>query len=692
MFVNQTSIGRIVAHCATLTEPVQARLRISQLLQSADFTPAGFPPQAILIVRHTSGPQSISLSAFTLRSQWERDVREKIAGLYRTAVRPVRGIVPSGAPAVLFADTGEWLACMGVAVQARAVEPAWYWPASLRREASSASLTLARAWSDTPRFVPAAITYLAEWGRIVEVLQLFPPAEANAIFAAVAREWNLPNSEWQLPQRLDLPAHDGGAPLNSAGRPLDDYDFPAVAGDSSVRQAQVGRARQIETGQHGAISSLPGIDPDQRPEQSVPPPWQTWVPELKKSSEGLPPESQRLLAAAIALFHAPARVRSASFAMEVRRWLLAISKRHQSAAAPPIKEQRSAPPEAVKAKGDLLKRNSLRVATPLRSAAEVQALATSGSQRVHSKATDSVKGGTAKPAELNSDEARLAGANEVENLTLWRDLSGYETKIGGVLFLVNLIQRTGLPECFDEEMGLSQHISGWSLVEMLGKALLGPMLEEFYDDPLWAILRHLDGRAPGEAPIVSLAPIDEYRMPVEWLQRFGVLDQPCTIHASPDRFRLCHYSGSFVVVDCRRSALGVPRQAALELERYRTQGIIATLDESESDGQNASRPFFVDLELIPEWKKLPVSVRRWMCWTFPFLHYLLVRAVGEEAGTPVDLARLLLLKSGTLYCTATHIDLVMRMDQITMAVRRGGLDANPGWLLDLRRVVSFHYA
>jgi hypothetical protein len=115
------------------------------------------------------------------------------------------------------------------------------------------------------------------------------------------------------------------------------------------------------------------------------------------------------------------------------------------------------------------------------------------------------------------------------------------------------------------------------------------------------------------------------------------------------------------------------------------------LDEREAGFQDSASAFLLSLQRIPEWENLPASMRRWLRWTFPFLHHLLVRALGAEADTPLELARLLLLKTGTLYCTATHINLVMRMDQISMPVRRAGLDANPGWLLDLRRAVSFHY-
>jgi hypothetical protein len=692
MFANQTSIGRIVAHCAMPAEPLQTRLRISHLLQSADFTPPGFPPQAILIVRKARSLESISLSSFRLRSQWETHVREMIAGLYRTAVRPLRGIVPAGAPAVLFADTGEWLACMGRAVHARGIEQSWYWRASLGAHAASSALSLAREWANTPRFVPAAIAHLAEWGRVFEVLQLFSPAEANAIFAALAGEWDLPKREWEFQQRLSEFKDEGSAQIVPRSAPAAEHNSSSPARTSNGFQPPPERARRAEAGERKQASALPEINLEQRSERSLKPPSQTWWPALEESCEDLPRESQRLLAGSVALFHAPARARSASFATEVQRWLFAISERHEPAAAPQIKVERSAAPEVPRTpKAATLSENVLSTASPTLKAAEVWQAPASGPPGVDSKAAENVSGIAEKPAAMTSDEARSRGASEIQNRPFWLNLSGCETKIGGVLFLINLIQQTGLPDCFDEEFSLSQHIGGWGLVELLGKALLGPMGEDFHDDPLWAMLQRLDGRTQGELPGASLPPINEYRMPVEWLQRFVPLDQPWVIHSSLDRFRLLHRSGAFVVVDCVRGPLSSARQAATELARYRAQGIIAMLDESEAAFQDSGSAFFLSLQGIPEWKNLPAPMRRWLRWTFPFFHYLLVRAIGAEAGTPLELTRLLLLKTGTLYCTATHIDLVMRMDQIALPVRRAGLDANPGWLLDLRRAVSFHY-
>lgn len=44
-----------------------------------------------------------------------------------------------------------------------------------------------------------------------------------------------------------------------------------------------------------------------------------------------------------------------------------------------------------------------------------------------------------------------------------------------------------------------------------------------------------------------------------------------------------------------------------------------------------------------------------------------------------------------IYATTTHLDVVMSLNDISLPVRLAGLDANPGWLPDFARVITFHY-
>jgi hypothetical protein len=52
---------------------------------------------------------------------------------------------------------------------------------------------------------------------------------------------------------------------------------------------------------------------------------------------------------------------------------------------------------------------------------------------------------------------------------------------------------------------------------------------------------------------------------------------------------------------------------------------------------------------------------------------------------------MLLLRRGRLYATRTHVDLTMSLNQATAPVRMAGLDANPGWVPALGRVINFSF-
>lgn len=81
-----------------------------------------------------------------------------------------------------------------------------------------------------------------------------------------------------------------------------------------------------------------------------------------------------------------------------------------------------------------------------------------------------------------------------------------------------------------------------------------------------------------------------------------------------------------------------------------------------------------------------------MSWTFPFLKYALCRSLADAGGVEDGAAaRALIVRRGRLYCTATHVDLVLELSGLSFEARRAGLDASPGWVRDLMRVVAFHF-
>jgi hypothetical protein len=79
------------------------------------------------------------------------------------------------------------------------------------------------------------------------------------------------------------------------------------------------------------------------------------------------------------------------------------------------------------------------------------------------------------------------------------------------------------------------------------------------------------------------------------------------------------------------------------------------------------------------------ELRRFLHFVMPYARWRLDRAL---CGAPIEGE---LLRTGKLCVTATNVDLIMPMKQISIPVRLAGLDANPGWTPSLGRIVKFHF-
>jgi hypothetical protein len=304
----------------------------------------------------------------------------------------------------------------------------------------------------------------------------------------------------------------------------------------------------------------------------------------------------------------------------------------------------------------------------------------------HESASDSTGEARAADVPFVTQDERDADTHAAP----WAELEGCETRLGGALFLLNLFAGLRLPECFDDEYGLSEHITGWGLTELLTRALLGGGCAEFDADPLWGALASLDGRREGEPPATALRVGDNYRAPARWLKLFAPRDEAWLVGEEAGRLLLRHAGGFPIAV---RTLGGRARlEAAAQLaDEYRAQGVaVGRLEDvpaSPGESFNVS-----DGPHVHGGAALSLDLRRWMGWTFPFLTYALTRALAGDAEPGAqESAREMLLRRGRLYCTATHVDLVMEMNGVSLAARRAGFDASPGWVRDLVRVVAFHY-
>lgn len=217
---------------------------------------------------------------------------------------------------------------------------------------------------------------------------------------------------------------------------------------------------------------------------------------------------------------------------------------------------------------------------------------------------------------------------------------GVATELGGVLFLINVMQQLDLPACFEAEWRLASAVGPWGVLELLGRALLAERWAKMPSfpkdgifaqrDPLWAALAALAGRPADEPAGAALSGPDFVAIPSSWARWLG--------------------------------------DEAIAGQRIDLAGV-APLAGPLLDG-------------------VSTDLRRWLAGVAPLLRQMLGRALGDAAGDP---AAHLLLRRGQLYVTSSHVDLVLPLDSVSLLVRIAGLDFDPGWLPAFGRIVQFHY-
>lgn len=618
---------------------VGTRLRVERLVSHAALEPDGLPPSAILVVRSLADPLPgrVSTQAPGVRApaEWERAVRGALGDHLRQAARPARGVLPDGAPAVLFADTAEMIAVFARDAAAGAAAGRWWWTALLRGLAGSIA-PVAALWTREARHVPAALEHLAAWGQAERVLSSLPADQAARVLAAVARVFDV-SALLAAPSPAPPPSLSGEDERRGSGgwNPL--VSILTIAG------APVDRAD---------------------PTTPMTPPWErVMAPETV--SRALAPEARALMGASLALHRAPLVARSTAFATAFARWRAAASA--ESATTPealrpssstisrpePVGDRRSigdrgagdearrpasteSPStdpsdegEARKPVFPLIERlfRPDEAATASTSDPPVRTASTSG-ERVRSESTFGDSGH--KDAVVSRNDGVEAGF-EVEEAAFgeWRGptVETAETYSGlcGVFYLVNAVRSLGFFRALDRHFGVPPVIGGWGWVELLARALLGPRAVAAADDPLWRVLAELDGRAP-EVPAGTgfLAPsIDT--LPDDWAR---------ILASAGDR-----QPGSVAPLGIRPSP---------DLQRF--------------------------LDLVVPFVRLRLEAA------------LRAAGAGDEA-----LETALLRRVGLVQVTRSHVDVRMALDQVSLPARLAGLDATPGWVPELARVVTIHF-
>lgn len=668
MMTVQTQINKVRVHSAAKQEAA-LKLWLAAALNSADLRPAGAPPPAVLIVRHLSDPKPgrLALDGTSLRpdAAWETAVRHTLSAYYQQAARPERGYLPSGANAVLFADESELLACLALDLARGEARQKWWWQVPLRVLPADTLAALTASWCEKAIYIPAAVAHLTAWGQADKVLSRLTDGQSERLLAALA-------AVYKLPALLPPPA-----PVSN----------PA--------------ARVIDEPENGR--SAPPLPPAlPQPERAAPSWMALWGGQ--REPDGLTPLQRYLWRWAVSLHHNPGAARRPACQQAAQQWLAMQSQtpgipQKKQSSPPPIEPEPFASTPAAAGQPTLPGTDpspafSTAVSPPhLASPTEPSLSATAPPTVQHFLETT-----PAIPeslAEIEQETAVSPNPNAAISPPLpdraspapvsWTD--GAPTRLAGIFYLINVMQRLGLPACFDESWALGQQLSPWAALELLARGLLANADEAIAADPVWLALAQLDGRTepgrsgrlPGTPPGANFQGADQYELPPAW--RSELDEHDVWVWGSKGNyyrlwsekgFLLCHQplaSGQ----QARAAAAAWMQQAKHHSRPILTRGRFA--DTPLESGETPLRH-----DLSPD-------LNRWLACVLPFIRYWLSKAVAE----PGDPSSLFLMRDGRLHLSRSHVDIVMPLNSISLPIRLAGLDVDPGWLPDYGRVVQFHY-
>ena len=678
-----------------------ARRRVDRALSTLDVHPHEIPRSAVLLIRGMDDPLPgllVESDRAGASPQWQKALQERLEQLAATARRVVPGWTGTDGGAVYFTDEAELLACLAHDLARGEVGSRWWWRVFVRQlpEGRVRSQTLRTVLGRSPRLLPAILHVLHDGGHCAAVLAAVGADGALALAEQLCAAFELRVLAGWLPtlQASESDASsgngrngDGSVTRSDGGRTPASASQPALATRASNLSSHEGRGR---AGARRRIDVDPRADADATPGDAAQTTREIDDVIAGVARLGLQPAQSLLLGAALLVVRRPWWFRRVGtqhrFLTALKSEITGRSSRDLSAGAQPAHIGRD---EASRPQGGGKRRRAFassehEVLTALGDASSSRDAGCdlsdqSPDAQPRSSKTDPEGWDPVSGAPVGS-RPRAGPTSGVETTLCHGSKQPTRTELGGVLYLINLMRALGLPECLEPGWGLATHLGSWGLLELLGRALLEMAERPHREDSLWPALAELGSREPGEPLGAGDCGPSSYRMPQRWFDdsvREG--SEPLLWSSEGRRLRIWCRS-AFVIVERELQAPPTLAQAEQELQLY---------------GLDASRLEPAQWPLAPAAPVCLPDSGAALCWLLarilPYVQHRLAAACAWSDGGAGRIADEILRCPATLHVTATHVDLVASLDDISMAARRAGLDRDPGWLPDLGRVVSFHY-
>ncbi|QQO53171.1 MAG: hypothetical protein N838_07160 [Thiohalocapsa sp. PB-PSB1] len=292
-----------------------------------------------------------------------------------------------------------------------------------------------------------------------------------------------------------------------------------------------------------------------------------------------------------------------------------------------------------------------------------------------------------------TEEALDEGVDELR--PNWLTDNFVDTELGGLLYLINLLEQLELPEAMDVDWHFDARLGRWGFLELIALGLLNESLEGLKDDPLWHLLAKLSGRKPGspigERYLSDFVP--DFRLPPDWWKHLiSAVDRSVHLWWAVQADRMRIWCDECVLVDHAVGSDGPPHPDGLlasvqaELRPYQQGGEALPIGSGPFDRAPWERPS----DALVRAAGAPLC--RWVSMAMPFLRWFLQRQLHLDSATGDRLMETLLGLPARIYFTPSHVDMVADVNLTSLAIRRSGLDQDPGWQPLYGRVLLFHFA
>jgi hypothetical protein len=698
------AVARLTLRGTTGAGPV-VRLRAANELEAANLTPAGLSPASVLVVRRLADPlpRRFGTTHRRPRPDWERAVRGALEAAARVAARPDdRGRLDASAPAVLFEDEAQAIACL-VADRAHGrVALRWWWPSLLPRlnlpagAAFGAGCDPGAILAARPREAPAVLSTIVRWQETAAIAGALSAASASIVLRSIASTHNIPAAliaDW-LQLAVDRPNWDAVR---------DGADQPDIVPAESTQT------------------------------------WQRWLPSVIRGS-ATAPEIELLLGVACGVHAAPAQLRAATVALRDeharsprvdRTGQRRLKKRQNNTAAETVRLDDRV---EVTAAGDIRETALARVAEHASSEAVVDAT-TDAAVEMTPEMPDSVNAAghpnaprPPEPARTSRDSKTSAavpqagteppivrpigGVDALHDRDTRTSLppapavtphhvepssvppitvpsrpnalatTGVVTRLGGLFYLIHVLERLELPHAFEPAWAIGSTAGSWGTLDLIARALLGSSFPA--PDRVWEALAELAGWNDGPARAFGSRFADgasdpAWVAPLAWPAELrDQFEQVAWSHAGP---RVCLWSREGYLLTHRR-ARGDAETAARRARRRFEPDVTGT---TALVRQPAGEIPWLPPAMLPA--GCPPRLGRWAAATAPAVLRRLRLALGHDTARATELLR----APARVFVTSSHVDVVFALSDIDVTVRRAGLDRNPGWRPAFGRVVYFHF-